>query len=177
MTLNKLNCNHDKMFAFEFEFELHGQCVFLAVCACTHVCMSECLSKFYGDCLIKQTGAWRTQPFLGPERPPTRRGQQMGHLLETCPMTISKCMSSQITAWITALAIARLFTTLYPSQTHVHSHPWMLESADTVKILQLDHELQYTWIQFVLHHSFPVLLKCPFWGIWIFNICLCLIWM
>ncbi len=35
-------------------------CVCLAAFACTHLCMSERLSNFYGDCLVKRTVA------LGP---------------------------------------------------------------------------------------------------------------
>lgn len=47
------------------------ECACLAAFACTHVCMSECLSNFYGDCLVKKRTGALGQPALLSTGSPT----------------------------------------------------------------------------------------------------------
>ena len=79
-------------------------------------------------------------PPLNPQGPPTRRAEQMPHLFDdhfknVCP--------------------ARLLRELQRPLRSVRHYPCSSACAqnDTLELLQLDHELQYTRIQFVLHHA------------------------
>lgn len=122
-------------------------CMLLAAFACTHLCMTGCLFKFYGDCLIKKDRrSETTQRSPAPDHPPAgspgattyEEGRAHAHLLDDhfnspCPGKLQSEL--QPPNWTV--------TTIFPKHM----------CRDTVSESQWERELQHTGRPFVLHHS------------------------